>query len=566
MDSERDIERDIEGDFSFLDSAQKDAVFSRHPYLLIVAGPGSGKTRVLASRYACLVKEGVRDEKILAITFTNRAAIEMKTRIKGMGINPARPNIGTFHSFCLGILKKEKRFILSGRKGQEGILKGLGVKNIGKAIELISAFKNSCFSGSSDHETIPEGLDREVFNLYRQAMDRTGALDLDDLIIEAVRMFGRESRKIPVFSHILVDEFQDINPVERRLLKILASAGAGIFAIGDPDQSIYSFRGSSIEKFPEFEKDYPGAKKVNLPTNYRSSATIVEASNALILNNSLRKTPVLPARPRGEKIEVIGCGDEKTEAEFVVKEIEKLMGGLSSLTVKRHDRGYRFSDFAVLFRTNRQKDALDEAFGNSSIPYTVIGARDELDGFIEHLKAVKIDKDSGISPPEFIREESGRFGIEEGLGFTLKSLSESIDSSKGLSAFIDAFIEALLLFGPSDACEIEADRVPLMTLHAAKGLEWSVVFIAGCEDGFLPMKLKKGGCDVEEERRLFYVGITRAKEKLYLLNAAERRTWGKKEEREKSPFLKELPEGCLKDITFIKERHERRPRQNDFFE
>jgi superfamily I DNA/RNA helicase len=272
-----------------------------------------------------------------------------------------------------------------------------------------------------------------------------------------------------------------------------------------------------------------------------------------------------PIRDGGEPIGVVECRNEKAEAEFVLKQIETIMGGLSSRTVGvGHGDGYRFSDFAVLIRTNRQAAAVEEVFSSSSVPFQVIGPPPDLQGFIEHIRGLGLPPDMQLD--SFIKKEGERFGVDSvllsSLVYTAESLFGSMDREDGLGAFI----EHLCLMQPPDTYDIEADRVAVMTLHMAKGLEFPAVFICGVEDGLLPLKMKGKEVDIEEERRLFYVGITRAKDRLYLLSTQRRRLWGEVFEPAKSPFLSELPEDCIKKITFKRKRPKRRPVQKGLFE
>ncbi|MBI5598642.1 MAG: UvrD-helicase domain-containing protein [Deltaproteobacteria bacterium] len=577
-----------------LNAAQKEAVVSPARYVLVAAGPGSGKTRVLAFRYARLMEGGAAPEKLLAITFTNRAADEMKARLGAVAGSlrpqhrPDFPNIGTFHKFCLNLLRKKREFTLIGRPAQETLLKGMGVKNADKAIEEISAFKNSVSRAAGERD---KGLLRpESFDLYEAALRERNSLDLDDLIIEAAGFIEMEPDSAPVFSHILVDEFQDINQPQARLVKLLTASGASLFAIGDPDQSIYAFRGASVERFLEFGNDYPGAHLITLDTNYRSTRSIVHASGELIKKNTMRilrpgvtalSAADTASDPCGdEAVKVVIAADENGEAEFVLREIERLMGGLTSLSAsslaRAVERPYRFSDFVVLVRTNRQADAFKEAFRRSPIPFEVAGNIGPLSIFAEHLRGLNVDGMDKAAPVDLIKKEAGAFGLSDGFIQPLIGMAESLDrqgrllddrqGNAWLKSFLNALADSLILMQPADSLDIEADRVVLMTLHMAKGLEFPVVFIAGCEDGLVPLRFKGASTDMEEERRLLYVGMTRARERLYLLNAGRRRIWNEVRRQSPSPFLKELGDGSLENIAFAWVMPARRPVQKGLFD
>jgi DNA helicase-2/ATP-dependent DNA helicase PcrA len=383
---------------------------------------------------------------------------------------------------------------------------------------------------------------------------------------------------------VLVDEYQDINPPQEHLVKLVVGEGGKgqLFAIGDPDQAIYSFRGANLQGFFDFEKKYPGAEVRTLEKNYRSAGNIVIASKALIEKNRLRmgsdRSALRPVREGGEVVRTVECRDERAEAEFVLKEIETIMGGLTSLTVKGHGPrghgprdhgpaghcGYRFSDFAVLVRTNRQAVAIEEVFRSSTVPYQVVGPLPDLNGFIEHLRGLGLPVDMRLN--SLIKTEGEALGMDPGLLSGLVHIAETFfGSMKGEDA-LEAFIEELHLMQPPDTYDIEADRVAIMTLHMAKGLEFPVVFICGVEDGLLPLRMKGKETDIEEERRLFYVGMTRAKERLFLLSGRRRRLWGEVFESVRSPFLGELPEGSIKKTTFERKRARRKMKQQGLFE
>lgn len=533
-----------------LDDGQRRAAASSARHLLVVAGPGSGKTRVLSHRFAHLLQNGSRPEDLLAITFTNRAALEMRGRIEALSsVDPRSCEVSTFHSFALRLLKKNGLvFRLVTRLEQKEILKGAGIKNADGALERISAIKNG--AGAMPPEF------QGVFDSYREGLEKTGGLDLDDLIIKAVAAV--ENGVCPGKAHVLVDEFQDINPVQARLVRLFAK-DAAIFAIGDPDQAIYSFRGGSSRAFLDFEKDFPGAEVVRLAKNYRSGRVIVEASNALISRNIGRMGDDASAIMDGGEITEVECRNEAAEASFIVKEIERLMGGLSSLTASDIEDA-RFSDFAVLYRTNRQAEALKDAFEKSPIPFHVVtppGA-----GIADLAACLRSMAFEGTLK-EIVERALKDVGAGEDITvMALNAAGSCDDSAEGLKTLADE----LLLLSPPDNLDIKADKVNLMTIHAAKGLEYKCVFVAGFEDGLIPLKARDGNAEIEEERRLFYVGLTRALSRAYLIHAKERRVYGESREAKVSPFLSEIPSGLLKKITLDKNPALRRPQQKGLFD
>lgn len=533
-----------------LDSCQWTAVNTSAPRALVVAGPGSGKTRVLTMRLARLVKDGVDPSCILAVTFTNRAAREMKERIDSCGIASRGVNIGTFHSISLGLLRKLVPGLkLFGRGEQESIMQELGCGDINQALSDISAFKNGVLSEGK--------LDKVLLEGYKSRLDELSAVDLDDLVPAATRLLAEKGLK--PFSHIMIDEYQDINPAQALFVRELASSAHSLLAIGDPDQAIYAFRGSNLGCFLEFERDYPGAEKILLSRNYRSAEKIVAASTELIAKNTMRlENGIKPVRGGGT-IELVECPSEKEEASFIIKEVERLMGGLTNLTAK-DDTGMKFSDFAVLVRTNKQAEYIAGEFAASSVPFCLVSSTPALlKDFVQKLKSVEISK--GVSLRDFIMGEARAFGLKDDALTILETSMSGLDDGAG----IDGLLETIDLSGPSDWLDIKADKVKIMTLHAAKGLEWRCVFIAGAEEGLIPMTLR-GESDIEEERRLFYVGITRACDTLYLTHARKRQIWGVQKEQKRSPFIGEMPSELMNSRCLEKKAVKRRPVQKGLFE
>lgn len=460
---------------------------------MIVAGPGTGKTHTLARRAAKTVEKLKGLQKVLAITFTSKAAEELRARLSALNVPPEKIFAGTFHSFCLDILKSfpgEARlppgWQVAARELVEQLVRKLwperSKKERNRALEEISRWKSA-----------PNSVKPEVVENYDNFLRGQGVLDYDDLLCETLLLLEKnpavteELRKN--FPFIFVDEYQDINPAQHALLKILAGENGQVTAIGDPNQAIYGFRGSDSKLFAEFAGDFTGAKILSLSDNYRSTKNLISASTQVIAKGSAPHVPELVANIYTEgRLTVHESATEKAEAEFVVHQIEKLVGGTSMFSqdsgrvAREEEAGVSFGDVAVLYRLKSQARALKEAFDRSGIPYHLAG---------------KADSDD-VCPP---REEEVSFA---------------------------------------------AEKVSLMTLHAAKGLEFAVVFIAGCEDNLLPLCLGNLVSDQEEERRLLYVGMTRAKGRLYLLYAKKRMLYGKMYQQTPSPFLKDIEDG-LKD-------------------
>jgi DNA helicase-2/ATP-dependent DNA helicase PcrA len=520
--------------FTGLNDSQKQAVTTINGPVLVVAGPGSGKTLTIVRRIAYLIDQGVNPKSILAVTFTNRAAREMRERTEALlGEQAKRVFIGTFHLLGLMLIREMRggSFSLYNREEQIAVLKTLvggSAKKAEHAAESISRIKNDLQEPDADIQSILDS--------YKAAMDRNAAYDFDDLISVPIDILSESSQQSNrKFTHIIVDEYQDINPSQYRFLHLLAQNTMNICAVGDPDQAIYAFRGADLRNFLNFEQDHPGASRIVLSKNYRSTATILRASDSLIRNNQQRiRKELIPTREQGVKISVTSAPDDRAEAEAIISEIESRIGGTSHAIMRQqamnHDRerSYRFSDFAVIFRTNAQAKVLEDAFRESGIPYQLVGRRSktksrEIEETIAYLKS-------------FLRhDEAG--GHQRG----------------------DAMEEKLL--APADLFDPRADAVALMTMHMAKGLEFPVVFIAGCVDGIVPLKIMKDGFDIEEERRLFYVGMTRAKDELHLLHARKQFLFGQTLSPARSSFINEMPQDLLA-VAVLPDRKEKRKTEN----
>lgn len=470
-----------------VNAAQGQAVAHHSPYLLIVAGPGTGKTHTLTLRIAHFIPQLKIGENILAITFTNKAAHEMRERLGHYcGSEPQAVWVGTFHKFCLSMLREDGQdFKIASEEEMKSVAEDTRAE-----LTEISRLKSTVL------KDIPENVAR-----YNRKLRAKNLLDFDDILQEAFILLrdnkNARDRVQQRYRYIFVDEYQDTNAIQHEILKLLAGGGAGVTAIGDPNQAIYGFRGSDVSFFHRFEKDFPGAKILSLSENYRSTQNLIEAAGQVIAKGETFKVPPLTAKIYREgRLVIHQAPTERAEAEYVVHEIEKMVGGTSlfSKDSKRvagyKDTSFTFGDMAVLYRLNSQRKFLEEAFARSGIPFSVSG-----------------DK-------AFWEEQEAR--------------------------------------------EFTVEKVSLLTLHAAKGLEFSVVFIVGCEDGLVPLKLKGRKADLAEERRLFYVGMTRAKERLYFVHTKKRVLFGKTQASLASPFLSDI-ENQLKEY----EAHEFKLRKKD---
>ncbi len=345
-------------------------------------------------------------------------------------------------------------------------------------------------------------------------------------------------------------------------MKILVETGVSLFAIGDPDQAVYSFRGSSLESFMSFEKEFPGSTVIRLERNYRSAENIVRASDSVISNNRERIRKGSCAIKKGGEVFLVNCSDEGSLARYIIKEIENRMGGFYNRTSCSRGADLRFSDFAVLFRTNRQGEAILDAFKRSPIPCRLTGpAGPSFMDLLRRLREAGPEKRNSLV--DFIRGEARVLNAAPEVMEPFLSVAKRVDEER-TDCPLDLFIAEMALFDPADGLDIKADMVNLMTLHMAKGLEFRCVFIAGVEDGLIP--LRREDTDMEEERRLFYVGMTRAVKSLYLLSARKRRVWGKVTVTSPSPFIRELPAGLLKKVDIKKKAYNRRPVQKGFFD
>jgi DNA helicase-2/ATP-dependent DNA helicase PcrA len=602
--------------FLALNSQQQEAVQCTDVSLVIVAGPGTGKTRTLTYRIAHLItQKGVAPENILAITFTNKAAEEMAQRLTNLLDQDVveRIAIKTFHAFGAMILREEGRhlglsaqFSICSDHDRQVLLKrlypDLGSKEINQILEQISTVKNQLLPPSSPQvktEYAPQFV--EIYRNYEATLQKSQILDFDDLITQAVCLLETHPETLAKyqgrFRWISIDEYQDINFAQYQLLQLLTSRETNVCAIGDPDQAIYGFRGADRTYFMKFQEDFPNAKTLHLSQNYRSTQLILDASAQIIQKS--------PAKERVKtwsdfldrtKIEVYHAATDRAEAEYTVHEIEKMMGGTSYFSIDSERvtdedalLGHTFADFAVLYRLNAQSRPLIEAFQRSGIPYQTIGqtplveykeirtilaclwflynpnvtfhleqlaSKKQTQTIISFLSTIE---DRAVTPASILIEQIQQFLADRSIISVDPKGNERLQQLRQRAIpyenRLNEFLESMALQKETDLYDPRADRVTLMTLHAAKGLEFPVVFIVGCEENLLPYHRDDEEPDIEEERRLFYVGMTRAQHKLILTHTKRRFLFGQKQQPQPSRFLSDI-EQALKEI---KESSHRKP-------
>ena len=622
-----------------LNDKQIEAVNHGSGPCLVLAGAGSGKTRVLTERIVKLIDDGVSPYHILAITFTNKAAKEMRDRVSlKIGTTAESIFIGTFHSFGLRILRENyreagyssnitildsddtKALIKRILKDNDLDLKDYDIRHI---ISRISSSKNDGISPSEYNRLFLREDDHViafVYEKYLQLLKENNSVDFDDLLLKPVELFKKYpdilERYQNRFQYILVDEYQDTNSIQYELCKLLAKKYNNIFVVGDANQSIYSWRNADYRNILNFEHDYKDAKVILLEENYRSTNNILKAANSVIKNNTEgKKLNLWTSSGDGEKIDYIRVEDEVKEASFVVNKINDLV-----------NLGYNYSDFAVLYRTNAQSRIMEQECTSNSIPYNVIGSykyldRKEVKDLVAYLNLIYNNQDSvslervintprrgiGTKTIDSIREKAREKNtsmfdaidsgkelefkkiilelIEDSKELGLVDLIEdvlvksglredyendaSVESERRLEVLeefkslalnfedngifdLETFLENIMLVSDTGQYNNGDNEVTLMTLHSAKGLEFKVVFIIGMEEGLFPhMRSFESASELEEERRLCYVGITRAKTKLYLLSAKQRTIYGNTSSTIESRFVKEIdPELINKTVTF----------------
>ena len=611
-----------------LNDKQLEAVNHTEGPCLVLAGAGSGKTRVLTERIIKLIDDGVSPYNILAITFTNKAAKEMRVRVQNkIGDVADSIFIGTFHSFGLRILRENydaigysSNITILDTDDTKSLIKRILKENsfdpadydIKHIISKISSAKNDGISPLEFSKLFLNEHDKViglVYEKYLKLLKENNSVDFDDLLLKPVEIFKKRKDILEKyqerFRYILVDEYQDTNSIQYELCKMLAKKYNNIFVVGDANQSIYSWRNADYRNILNFEKDYKNAHVVLLEENYRSTNTILKAANSVIKNNNEgTKLNLWTSIGDGEKIEYIRVEDEIKESSFVINKIKELV-----------NEGYNYSDFAVLYRTNAQSRTVEEAFVRNNIPYNIIGSyyfynRKEIKDLIAYLNLIYNTNDSvslervintpkrgiGTKTIDNIREKANMNdislfdAIDSGKELEFKKLIlELIEDSKtmNLSDLIEdvlvktglrreyeldksiesdtkvenlnefkslavnfedngiydlsTFLENIMLVSDKGQYAEDDNNVNIMTLHSAKGLEFNIVFILGMEEGIFPHSRSfESAKELEEERRLCYVGITRAKKKLYLLSARVRTLYGRTSGTIESRFVKEI--------------------------
>ncbi len=615
-----------------LNNEQKKAVMHLNGPCLVLAGAGSGKTRVLTTRIAYLIDNGIPSYNILAITFTNKAAKEMKERVETL-VPGNYAFLGTFHSLGVRILRENSKEC--GLESNFTILDSDDVLSLIKRImknkeidpkELapsyvrnrISFIKNENLSSreiDNLFNTISEKRVLDIYQTYQELIHKNNSVDFDDLLVLPVELFKKYPEILDKyqekFKYILVDEYQDTNEVQYQFNKLLASKYRNLFVVGDANQSIYGFRNANFRNILNFEKDYKDAYVVTLESNYRSTNNILECANCVIRNNKERKELNLKGTiGDGVKTQYITCENGKMEALTIIDEIKKL-----------YNQGYDYKDIGILYRTNGQSRLLEEVFLKENIPYNVVGAyyfyqRKEIKDLLSYLKLINNQNDDialrrvinepkrgiGEKAIENLSNEATRLGssmfdaISKGKELAFKDLildmikaqdnlsltefidyvidksgmKESLTSEKSLendlrldnleefksvtasfeertgSVNLSDFLEEISLVADISEHKEEKDAVTLMTIHSAKGLEFDCVFLCGMEEGIFPHQNSfESDAEIEEERRLCYVGITRARKVLYLTNAHSRILYGREQVNPPSRFIKEIDKDLL---------------------
>lgn len=625
-----------------LNPEQREAVTTIEGPLLVLAGPGSGKTRVITTRIAHMMQQGIPGWKILAMTFTNKAAAEMRRRVEKF--HPVEDlQISTFHSFGAWLMRREAQhlgynrdFSIYDTDDRDSL-----IRRIMKELNIDSAFVTASTAGYSISDAKNRGIDpatykagaydvqskcvAEIYERYETALVEAQAMDFDDLLVKPLKLFTDHKEVLQKyrdrFSHVLIDEYQDTNSIQYRVSRLLAAVHKNICVTGDPDQSIYSWRGADIRNILNFERDFPETKVVVLGQNYRSTRNIVRAADALVRHNVARKDKHLTTdNDEGARITVMKCQTETHEARAIAARIETL----------RLENNVAYGDVAIFYRTNAQSRALEQALRERTVPYQLVGAvsfyqRQEIKDVLAYLRLILNPRDPvafaramtrpsrgvgegtitkiytaaqqhDVSLLEVIKDPKA-FGVTRvpkkgaaalksfaamydsilaGDLFPIESVIETVLDKSGYKRMLEtdidprsadrlenvnellsdartkeeenpeldlsAWLEQIALVSDTDKLDLQDEAVKLMTLHSAKGLEFPAVFLTGLEDGVLPhARSIQGDGDIEEERRLCYVGITRAQQHLTLSLARHREAFGRSQRNAPSRFLTEIP-------------------------
>ena len=617
-----------------LNKEQIEAVKTIDGPVLVMAGAGSGKTKVLTTRIVYLIEEGIPSYNILAITFTNKAAAEMRDRVSNL-IGDVSSFIGTFHSLGVRIIRENhdilglpNNFTIIDSDDTNTIIKkllkemNLDSKQYSPSYvrNRISFIKNQMLTDGELDRLFNTPMDKvvvEVYHRYNNKLKTSASVDFDDLLLLPVNLFKERKDILEYYQdkyrYILIDEYQDTNPVQYKLSVMLSNKYKNIFVVGDMNQSIYAFRQADFRNISNFEKDFKGAKVIKLEHNYRSTNNILSAANEVIKHNTERKDlKLFSDNGDGVKIKYMRAYDEKHEIALVIDEIKHLLS-----------EGYKNEDIAILYRTNAQSRAIEDVFLAKGIPYKVFGSyyfynRKEIKDLISYLRLIYnphdeislrrvintpkrgigesaiaaieerakqqnismfdaletrkelefkeiiedlIKRSESLSLTELIDEVLKRSGMKKELESSktledeirlenlmeVKSITASFEERTG-SANLGDFLEEVSLIADISNHTEDGDVVTLMTLHSAKGLEFPVVFLVGMEEGLFPHNMSLMENNLEEERRLCYVGITRAKERLYLTNAKRRMLYGKENMNIPSRFISEIDEKLIEKI------------------
>lgn len=630
-----------------LNKNQIEAIKAVDGPVLIIAGPGAGKTRTLTHRIAYMIASGIKPENILAVTFTNKSAQEMKERIEkllGLKKYSTRPLVGTFHSICAKILRNEarvlgfsKNFTIYDKDDQMNLIKkvmddlGFSQKNFNSysVLNRISKLKSELVSSDKFEKQAFNYYEKtvsQIYSAYKRELQKANAMDFDDLIMLTAKLFEENPKILEKyqnqFKYILVDEYQDTNISQYALIKLLAAKYNNLFAIGDTDQSIYAWRHADFRNMLNFEKDFPESKIIRLEQNYRSTKTILTAGQGLIKNNVYRHEKDLwTENADGEKISIAQLDNERDEAKFIIEKMKQMI-----------KKGYKLNDFAILYRTHAQSRPIEEEFLTQGFPYKIIGAlkfyeRKEVKDILAYLRILANPNDfvnlqriynvpvRGIGKIAFLKlanfarkndldlfksllkakeiedlPTKSRFALysfgktleklkERANDFELTKLMKFIVSEVNYKEHLDTkteegymrwenvkelltvarkynsfkteeamnkFLEEVALIQDTEKIEENKNVIYMMTLHSAKGLEFPAVFLVGMEEGLVPhSKSLDNPIELEEERRLCYVGITRAKRRVFITFARSRMIFGTTSQGISSRFLEELPKETI---------------------